>query len=120
MERIHGETMEQLWPRLGIWATIRIAWQLRSFVSAMRTVTTQKTGGLHSGEVHSEWVQGMYVPVPHASPSVFCDYLNWWLLKARPSTPATSALATSRTCFGSSRPSPTKHDFGFERSPMAY
>jgi len=25
MERIHGETLEQLWPRLGIWATIRIA-----------------------------------------------------------------------------------------------
>ena len=85
MERIHGETLEQLWPRLGIWATIRIAWQLRSFVSALRTVTTQTTGGLHSGEVHSEWVQGMYVPVSHASPSVFCDYLNWWLLKARPS-----------------------------------
>ena len=85
MECIHGETLEQLWPRLGIWATIHIAWQLRSFVSALRTVTTQKTGGLHSGEVHSEWVQGMYVPVPNASPLVFCEYLNWWLLKARPS-----------------------------------
>ena len=85
MERIHGETLEQLWPRLGIWATIRIAWQLRSFVSALRTVTSQKTGGLRSGEVRSEWVQGMYVPVSHASPAAFCDYLNWWLLKARPS-----------------------------------
>jgi len=54
MERIHGKTLEQLWPRLGIWATIRIAWQVRSFISALRTVTTQKTGGLHSGKVHSD------------------------------------------------------------------
>ena len=85
MERIHGETLEQLWPRLGILATIRIAWQVRSFISALRTVTTQKTGGLHSGQVRSEWVQGINGPVPHASPSVFCHYLNWWLMKARPS-----------------------------------
>ncbi|KIN95740.1 hypothetical protein M404DRAFT_17017 [Pisolithus tinctorius Marx 270] len=34
MKRIHGETMEQLWPRLRLWTTIRIAWELRSFVSA--------------------------------------------------------------------------------------
>ena len=85
MERIHGETLEQLWPRLGIWATIHIAWQLRSFVSSLRTITTQQTGGLHSGKVHSEWIQGINVLVPHASPSLFCDYLNWWLMKARPS-----------------------------------
>ncbi|KAM6500102.1 kinase-like protein [Amanita muscaria] len=85
MERIHGETLEQLWPRLGLWATIRIAWQLRSFISALRTVNSQKTGGLHSGKAHSEWIQGINIPVLHASPSLFCDYLNWWLVKARPS-----------------------------------
>lgn len=85
MERIHGKTLEQLWPSLGLWATIRIAWQLRSFVSALRTVTSQKTGGVHSGQVRSEWIQGINGPVPYASPSLFCDYLNWWLVKARPS-----------------------------------
>ena len=45
MDRMQRETLEQLWPRLGLWAIIRIAWQLRSFVSALRTVTSQKTGG---------------------------------------------------------------------------
>ncbi|KAI6014070.1 kinase-like protein, partial [Pisolithus microcarpus] len=84
MERIHGKTLEQLWPSLGLWATIHIAWQLRSFVSALRTVTLQKTGGVHSGRVRSEWIQGINGPVPYASPSLFCDYLNWWLVKARP------------------------------------
>ncbi|KIK17716.1 hypothetical protein PISMIDRAFT_684948 [Pisolithus microcarpus 441] len=81
MERIHGKTLKQLWPSLGLWATIRIAWQLRLFVSALRTVTSQKTGGVHSGRVRSEWIQGINGPVPYASPSLFCDYLNWWLVK---------------------------------------
>ncbi|KAF8838344.1 kinase-like protein [Paxillus ammoniavirescens] len=85
MERIHGKTLEQLWPGLGLWSTIRIAWQLRSFVSALRTATSQKTGGVSSGCVNSEWIQGINGPVPHASPTLFCDYLNWWLVKARPS-----------------------------------
>ncbi|KAI6042305.1 kinase-like domain-containing protein, partial [Pisolithus marmoratus] len=85
MERIHGKTLEQLWPSLRLWATIHIAWQLRLFVSALRTVTSQKTGGVHSGQVCSEWIQGINGPVPYASPSLFCDYLNWWLVKARPS-----------------------------------
>ncbi|KIJ14824.1 hypothetical protein PAXINDRAFT_46095, partial [Paxillus involutus ATCC 200175] len=55
MERIHGKTLEQLWPDLGLWSAIRIAWQLRSFVSALRTATSQKTGGVSSGRVNSEW-----------------------------------------------------------------
>ncbi|KAF8525268.1 kinase-like protein [Hysterangium stoloniferum] len=70
MQRIHGETLEQLWPRLSLWTTIRIAWQLRLFISALRTVTSQTTGGLCSGKVHSEWIQGINGP-PHALPSLF-------------------------------------------------
>jgi hypothetical protein len=85
MERIHGKTLEQLWQGLGLWSTIRIAWQLRSFVSALRTATSQQTGGVSSGRVNSEWIQGINGPVPHASPTLFCEYLNWWLVKARPS-----------------------------------
>ena len=85
MERIHGKTLEQLWPGLGLWSTIRIAWQLRSFVSALRTATSQKTGGVSSGCVNWAWVEGINGPVPHASPTLFCDYLNRWLVKARPS-----------------------------------
>ena len=44
-----------------------------------------------------------------------------WLLKAQSTNcfPTTSTLTTSRTRFGSSRPSPTKDDFGLERPTMA-
>jgi len=85
MERVHGQTLEQLWPQLGLWATIRVGWQLRSYISSLRTITVQTSGGLKSGKTRSEWIQGMYGPTLHASPYVFCDYLNWWLVKARPS-----------------------------------
>lgn len=39
MERVHGQTLEQLWSQLGLWATIRVAWQLRSFILSLRTIT---------------------------------------------------------------------------------
>ncbi|KAI0316343.1 kinase-like protein [Amylostereum chailletii] len=84
MDRVHGSTLEQLWPRLGWWDTFCVARQLRSFLHIMASVTSQTTGGLHSGQVRSEWLQALYGPIPNASPSDFAGYLNWWLLECRP------------------------------------
>ena len=85
MDRIHGLTLEQLWPNLGWWDTFRVAWQLRSFLCIMRSITSQTTGGLHTGITRSEWLQDVYGPTLHASPSAFSGYVNWWLLECRPS-----------------------------------
>ncbi|KAI6141607.1 hypothetical protein BKA82DRAFT_2633172 [Pisolithus tinctorius] len=102
--------------------TTGIAWQLRSFVSVLRSVALQTTGDLRSGQVRSEWIQGANGPVPHASPSLFCDYLNWWLMKARPSNclPLLQLLlSTSRTCSDKSRPNPAEYDSRLERTFVA-
>ncbi|KAL4244616.1 Protein kinase-like domain superfamily protein [Abortiporus biennis] len=85
MDRVEGETLEQSWSRLGLWKTVRVAWQLRSFLQALRTVTSQTSGGLSSGRVRSEWFGGIYMPVHRASPEQFTNYINWWLIKCRPS-----------------------------------
>ena len=84
MTRIHGKTLEQLWPHVGLWGSIQIAWQLRGFLRAMASVSSGTTGGLHSGVVRSVWIEAVYGPVPHASPATFCNYLNWWLTECRP------------------------------------
>lgn len=79
MDRVQGSTVEQLWPNIGIWSTVRIAWQLRAAIRTYSALTSQTTGGLHSGNAQSEWLQGIYGPVLHASPAAFTNYLNWWL-----------------------------------------
>ncbi|TFY77315.1 hypothetical protein EWM64_g6697 [Hericium alpestre] len=84
MDRIQGETLEQCWHRIGLWGTLNIAWQLRSFLRGMGTVTSQTTGGLHTGAGRSEWLQAYYPLIPHASPAAFAGYVNWWLLECRP------------------------------------
>ena len=83
MDRVHGKTLEQLWPHISLWESIRIAWQLRRYLHAMASVTSETTGGLHSGLVHSLYIDAIYGPVPHASPTTFCNYLNWWLTECR-------------------------------------
>lgn len=85
MDRVVGQTLEQLWPVLGFWQTLRIGWELRRVVACMRSVKSQSTGGLHTGKVVSNWIQGLNMPIPHATPAAFTDYLNWWLVRACPS-----------------------------------
>ena len=54
MDRIHGLTLEQLWSNLGWLDTFRIAWQLRSFLCIMHSITSQTTSGVHIGRARSE------------------------------------------------------------------
>jgi hypothetical protein len=84
MDRVRGKTLEQLWPHIGLWESIRIAWELRRFLRAMASVTSGTTGGLHSGVVRSIHIDAVHGPVPHASPTTFSNYLNWWLTECRP------------------------------------
>ncbi|KAL1761422.1 kinase-like protein [Schizophyllum commune] len=85
MDFVDGMTLEQLWETMSLCTTIRLALQFRKHLRAMATVTSQITGGLHSGQVRSEWIQGVYGPVIHASPTQFSNYLNWWLTGFEPS-----------------------------------
>ncbi|EIW51508.1 kinase-like protein [Trametes versicolor FP-101664 SS1] len=84
MERVIGDTLEQLWRSMSLWGTLRAAWQLRGYLRLLHTVTAQTTGGLHSGRTRSIWLDDQRGPVRHASPAAFVGYLNWWLVNCRP------------------------------------
>jgi len=84
MERIHGHTLEELWPSIGWWRTLLLAKQLRSYLQIMHSITSMTAGGLSSGSVRSPWLESLYAPAPHSSPAAFTGYLNWWLLSCRP------------------------------------
>lgn len=83
MERVHGQTLEQLWAEIGWWTTIQLAWQLRLYIHTMYEITSPAAGGLSSGRIRSPWFQGIYPPAAHSSPVAFTGYLNWWLLNCR-------------------------------------
>ncbi|KAH7918557.1 hypothetical protein BV22DRAFT_905245 [Leucogyrophana mollusca] len=84
LERVHGPTLEQLWPEIGWVRTLRVAWQLRRYLQKMQAATSPVGGGLALGSVRSPFFQGLYKPVSYASPEAFTGYLNWWLTKCRP------------------------------------
>ncbi|KAH7906680.1 kinase-like protein [Hygrophoropsis aurantiaca] len=64
LERVHGHTLEQLWPEIGWLRTLLVAWQLRRYLQKMHAATSPVAGGLAS--------------------DAFTGYLNWWLTKCRP------------------------------------
>jgi hypothetical protein len=50
MERIDGVTLEEAWPKLGWFTTVKFALQLRWFVRLLRSLTSSTAGSLVSGE----------------------------------------------------------------------
>lgn len=99
MDRIHGMTLEQLWPQLGIIDTIRYALQLRKFIGIMRASKSQRGGGLANGTYYSRWIDVLPQPTPGMSPTRFTSYLNWWLklvMDSRPDRPVSSLNMDSR------------------------
>lgn len=47
--RVHGPTLMEIWPHLGIVSSFRLAFQLRSMVGRMRTLTRPTAGSLGTG-----------------------------------------------------------------------
>jgi hypothetical protein len=81
MDRIQGLTLEQLWPTISLYDNFLVAIQLRRYLRAMRTVTSQSSGGIYSGRTRSEWIQCVYGPIHRATPAIFAQYLNWWVVE---------------------------------------
>ncbi|KAK0666728.1 hypothetical protein QBC41DRAFT_375134 [Cercophora samala] len=76
--RIHGPTLEECWPSLGWFTTVRLAFQLRSMVGRMRTVTSPTAGSLGTGICRSLWLEETYGVPPNASPAVLSSIVNFW------------------------------------------
>ncbi|KAI0371710.1 hypothetical protein BV20DRAFT_158279 [Pilatotrama ljubarskyi] len=84
VDRVIGPTLEQAWRNLGLWGTIRAALQLRANLRLLHSITSQTTGGMHSGRTRCIWLDDQHGPARHASPLTFTNYLNWWLVDCRP------------------------------------
>ncbi|KAI0824864.1 hypothetical protein BC628DRAFT_1376288 [Trametes gibbosa] len=78
MQRMIGNTLEQLWRNLGLWGTLCAAWQLRGYLQLMRTVTAQTPG---AGRTKSVWLDCV---VPSATfpllPSSVYSTGEWWIV----------------------------------------
>lgn len=79
MDRVRGITLEEAWSRLGWFATIRIAFQLRRFVQAMRNVTSPTAGAIGTGRCNSMWLDDFFGLPPNATPEAINSYISFWL-----------------------------------------
>jgi hypothetical protein len=79
MDRVLGTTLEDAWSRLGWFATIRIAFQLRRFVKAMRSVTSPTAGGIETGQCNSMWLDDGFGIPPKATPEAVNSFISFWL-----------------------------------------
>ncbi|KAK4203377.1 hypothetical protein QBC40DRAFT_262486 [Triangularia verruculosa] len=77
-QRIHGPTLEECWANLGWLSTIRLAFQLRSMVSRMRSITSPTAGSLGTGICRSLWLEEYYGVPAKASPAVISSIVNFW------------------------------------------
>lgn len=79
MDRISGMTLEECWSQSGWLATIRMAFQLRRFVRAMRSRTSPTAGSLVTGNCKSLWLDDYYKLPAHSSPESLADFIRFWL-----------------------------------------
>lgn len=75
--RLNGTLME-IWPHLGIVSSFRLAFQLRSMVGRMRTLTRPTAGSLGTGICRSIWLEEYYGVPPHAPASTISAIINFW------------------------------------------
>ena len=78
MDRIHGTTLEDVWTKLGWIRTVRLALQLRRFISLLRSVTSSTAGSLATGECRSFWLQDRYGLPARARPEDLASFLQFW------------------------------------------
>ena len=76
-ERIHGPTLMEAWLDLGIVSTLRLAFQLRSMVGRMRTITSPTAGSLGTGICRSIWLDDFYGVPRHASATTIAAIINF-------------------------------------------
>lgn len=79
MDRVEGYTLEDAWPRLSWYSSIRLAWQLRRVIWRMRSVQSTIAGSLASGRCRSFWLDDRFgLPVSACAKDIY-DFLAFWL-----------------------------------------
>jgi hypothetical protein len=78
MERIDGMTLEEAWPKLGWFNSVKFALQLRWFVRLLRSLTSSTAGSLVSGECRSFYLEDRFMLPPKSSPPVITSFIQFW------------------------------------------
>jgi len=83
MDWIHGVTLDEAWTKIGWLSTVSLAFQLRTFVKAMRSRTSPTAGALATGRCHSIWMDDLFGVPPHSTPEIVNSYFTFWLQYSR-------------------------------------
>lgn len=78
MERVQGRTLEDAWPGLSWYASLRLALQLRRFVSLMRSMTSDTAGSIATGYCGSFWLDDRFGLPARATVRYVMDFLAFW------------------------------------------
>ncbi|KAH8702751.1 kinase-like domain-containing protein [Phaeosphaeriaceae sp. PMI808] len=78
MERIQGSTLEETWKKLGWFMSIKLALQLRRFISLLRSVKSLTAGSLSTGECRSFWLEDHYGLPAKSSPEKIANFIQFW------------------------------------------
>ena len=78
MERVDGITLEQAWPNLSWITTVKLALQLRRFVSILRSQTSPTAGALASGKCNSFLLQDRFRLPVRSTPAAVWSFIEFW------------------------------------------
>lgn len=78
MERVEGMTLEDAWPQLGWYASLRLAIQLRHFISSLRSITSVNAGSLVTGACRSFWLDDRFGLPARVTAKYVEDFLAFW------------------------------------------
>lgn len=78
MECIEGTTLEEAWAKLGWFASIKLAVQLRHAINLLRSVTSSTAGSLATGECRSFWLEDYYGVPARSSPDNITSFIKFW------------------------------------------
>lgn len=79
MDRIEGSTLEEIWPKLSWFMTIKLALQLRGFVNLLRTRTFNTAGSLKTGRCRSFWLEDEYEITERSPPENITSFIRFLL-----------------------------------------
>lgn len=79
MDRIHGATLDTEWSKLGWFASVRLAFQLRRTIRRMRSVESPMAGSLVTGKCRSFYLEDTFGLPLHATIHHINAFVNFWV-----------------------------------------
>ncbi len=79
MERILGNTLENVWGHLSSFTTIKLSLQLRHFVRRLQSLTSSTAGSLATGECRPFYLEDRFGLPARSSPDDITYFIKFWV-----------------------------------------